>query len=204
MSVKSFNKTNFHKHTFCIFTEVGFDAIKDLKPNYYSNSGSRYYFTIAGVFRVSNHWGRAANCRWKLNSVLKKTTIDENKKLVRYKIGFAKWTDFYPNNEQENLFYIEVNFETKSIDFQHKYTANYTENLVCRNANETAKRIKICKEVLLETSWANHLNFTCIKKLRKEIINELCCTNKSFIEIKRNYINIRRIKIKNRNHLNIK
>ena len=176
-----YNKYNFHKHTFCVFKEVGFDAIVTLKPNYLSKSGSAYYFTDEGLYRVSNHWGRAANCRWKLDSMsIAKANVN--------KVGFAKWTDFYPNNEQENLFYIEVNFDLKTVNFQHKNNPNHKENLICRNAFETAKRIKICKEVLLEEKWCNYLKFNSIENLRKEIINELLTTNNSFIEIKKNFL----------------
>lgn len=175
-----YNKTNFHKHTFCVFKEVTFSEIDNLKPNYSSKSGSIYYFTEEGLYRVSNHWGRAANCRWKLDS----TSISKNSV---NKVAYAKWSDFYPNNEKENLFYIEVDFEHKTIDFQHKDNPNFKENLVCRNASETAKRIKICKEVLTEEKWSNYLEFNSIDNLRKEIINELITTTNSFIEIKRNY-----------------
>ena len=166
-----------------MFKEVAFSEIEHLKSNYSSKSGSVYYFTNEGLFRVSNHWGRAANCRWKLDSLsmsIAKANVN--------KLGFAKWTDFYPNNEQENLFYIEVDFALKTVDFQHKNNPNYKENLVCRNASETAKRIKICKEVLLEEKWCNYLNYNSLENLRKEIINELLTTNNSFIEIKRKYI----------------
>ena len=67
MTTKTYNKTNFHKHTFCIFHEVDFDVVKELKPNYTSKSGSSYYFVESGVYRFSNHWGRAANCKWRLS-----------------------------------------------------------------------------------------------------------------------------------------
>lgn len=185
MKIKQFNKHNFHKHTFCVFQEVSFDAIEKIKPNYSSKSGSSYYFTEEGLYRVSNHWGRAANCRWKLVSNLKAITSSKNN---ANKIGYAKWSDFYPNNEQENLFYIEVNFEDKTVDFQHKNNPNFNGKTICRNALATAKRIKICKAILNEDKWSNHMKYKTIKDLRKEIINELLTTNNSFIAIKKKYI----------------
>lgn len=185
MKTKQYHKNNFHKHTFCVFKEVEFETIKDLAPNYSSKSGSRYYFVEEGLYRVSNHWGRAANCRWKLDSSAMKTTTSKSN---RFKIGYANWTDFYPNNEQENLFYIQVDFETKTVDFLHKDNPKYDGKSVCRNASETAKRIKICKEVLLEENWYKYLAYNSINELINEIINELITTNNSFIEIKRKYI----------------
>ena len=61
-----YTKHNFHKHTFCLFQQVDNSVLTDLKLSYKSNSGSEYYFTEIGVYRKSNHWGRAANCRWRL------------------------------------------------------------------------------------------------------------------------------------------
>ena len=189
---KGYNKFNFHKHTFCVFKEVDFSDIKDMKPSYISKSGSSYYFTEDGLYRVSNHWGRAANCRWKLeaSSIIMSNTglVDKNLKQVQIKIGYAKWTDFYPNNEQENLFYIQVDFDAKTVDFNHKNNPNYDGNSICRNASETAKRIKICKEVLLENKWYKYLEYNSIELLKIEIINELLTTNNSFIEIKKKYL----------------
>ncbi|WP_339837801.1 hypothetical protein [uncultured Flavobacterium sp.] len=190
--VKAYNKHNFHKHTFCVFKEVSLQEITQLQPNYSSKSGSSYYFTEEGLYRVSNHWGRAANCRWKLDSSEVRSAnsnlVEKNLNKVQIKVGYAKWTDFYPNNEQENLFYIQVDFEHKTVDFQHKNNPNYDGISCCRNASETAKRIKICKEVLLENNWFKYLTYIDLEELRHEIINELLTTNNSFIEIKRNYI----------------
>lgn len=183
MKTKIYNKHNFHKHTFCVFKEVSLDTISILKPNYSSKSGSNYYFMDEGLFRISNHWGRASNCRWKLDSSSMASSKNNG-----IKVGYAKWTDFYPNNEQENLFYIHVDFKLKTVDFQHKNNPNYDEKLVCRNASETAKRIKICKEVLQEYKWSNYLTYIDLEELRYEIINELLTTNNSFIDIKRKYI----------------
>jgi hypothetical protein len=173
-----------------VFKEVDSNAIQNLKINYSSKSGSSYYFTDEGLYRVSNHWGRAANCRWKLEliSSQKSNKMDANLKQVQLKVGYAKWTDFYPNNEQENLFYVQVNFENKTVDFQHKNNPNYDEKSICRNASDTAKRIKICKEVLLEDNWFKYLIYNTLKELRHKVINELLTTNNSFIDIKRNYL----------------
>ncbi|WP_338409933.1 hypothetical protein [uncultured Flavobacterium sp.] len=185
---KKYSKHNFHKHTFCVFKEVEMQLILDLKPNYNSKSGSVYYFNEEGLFRVSNHWGRAANCRWKLDYNFLKTQKLSQINYSKSKIGFAKWTDFYPNNEQENLFYIEINIETKIIDFYHKLNPNYDGLAILRNAAETAKRIKICKEIFTETQWAKHLVYESLDSLRMQLIQQLCFTNHSFIALKKKYI----------------
>ncbi len=91
-----YHKYNFHKHTFCVWQEVIPDAIIESKINYKSKSGSQYIFTETGVYRISNHWGRAANCRWRLESL-------KDYKNQQTKIGFALWTDFYNNDENSKL-----------------------------------------------------------------------------------------------------
>ena len=105
MTLKKYNKTNFHKHTFCEFIEVDTNAIPNIEWHYKSKSGSGYCFTEQGVYRISNHWGRAANCRWRLISSASSNTSSRAKiNNSQHRIGYAKWTDFYPNNETEKLF----------------------------------------------------------------------------------------------------
>jgi hypothetical protein len=175
-----YNKHNFHKHTFCEFREVSFSEVENTKPSYKSKSGSIYYFSNEGVFRVSNHWGRAANCRWRLLS-------NEKIKSQTEKCGFANWTDFYPNNETEKLFYIEVNWETEEINFQHKSNPNFN-NFALRNANATAKRIQTIKEILQTESWAKYLEYEDISILRKEITNQLIHSEIPFLKIKQQFL----------------
>ncbi len=166
-------------------------VIDDLGMDYSSKSGSRYYFLEDGLYRISNHWGRVGNCRWKLESSTLQQFSDDSSKEVKQphlRVGYAKWTDFYANNEQEHLFCITIDFETKRIDFHHKNNPDYDGKSICRTAGETAKRIKTCKEVLLEEKWSNYLKFNSIETIRQEIINELLTTNNSFIEIKKMYL----------------
>ena len=181
MSLKKYNKTNFHKHTFCEFVEVDSATISTTNWHYKSKSGSGYCFTDEGVYRISNHWGRAANCRWRLISETKNPNQKE-------RIGYAKWTDFYPNNETENFFYVEVNFDTKEVTFQHKNNPNYDEKAVLRNASETAKIIRQIKEILESDTWAKYLDFDDLEELRREIITKLIQTSTSFAEIKRSLL----------------
>lgn len=174
--VLMYNRNNFHKHTFCLFQQVDNSELSNLKLSYKSNSGSEYYFTEVGVFRKSNHWGRAANCRWRLipNSDYK------NQKEI---IGFANWSDFYPNNETEKLFYIEIDWEKEEVHFNHKNNPNYN-NQVVRNAADTAKRIKEIKEVLQSNSWAKYLNLDDFEAKKRKILSDLMNTTETFVNLK--------------------
>lgn len=180
MTVK-YNRRNFHNQTFCIWNEIDDIEIKDLKINYKSKSGSAYIFNEDGVFRISNHWGRASNCRWRLN-------LTSNYKNQNVTVGFAKWSDFLPNDEISKLFFIKVDFEANQVDFYHKDSEEYDGKAVLRNANHTSKIIQNIKMILLETSWAKHLKYTDLNILRKEICIELLNSDKTLIEIKRRFI----------------
>ena len=187
MTLKKYNKTNFHKHTFCEFTEVDAVTIPNVDWHYKSKSGSGYSFADEGVYRISNHWGRAANCRWRLISN-SKTSSNSKINNGENRIGFAKWSDFYPNTETENFFYVDVNFDTKEVTFQHKYNPNYDGKAVLRNASETAKVIRQIKGILESDTWIKYLYFDDLEVLRKEIIIKLIQTSASFAEIKRSLL----------------
>ena len=85
---KKYTKDNFHSHTFCLWKEVLMNEIKDFKINYTSQSGSQYIFKPEGLYRISNHWGRVANCHWRLVPI---SEFKNQKKTV----AFAYWNDFY-------------------------------------------------------------------------------------------------------------
>ncbi len=178
--MKTYNKTNFHKHTFCVFQEVTFESINDLKPNFISKSGSSYYFTEQGVYRHSNHWGRAANCKWRLVS----NGISKD----RSKVGYANWCDFYSDNDQEKLYFIEVDYSTQSAQFNHYKSDKFTKDIVLRTTSETTKLIKQIRVLLEETAWAKYLKNESIEVLRKEIIEQLITTNRTLQEIKKDYL----------------
>lgn len=175
--MNSFTKFNFHKHTFCLFQQVESSVLLNLKLGYKSASGSAYYFTELGVYRKSNHWGRAANCRWRLIT----NTHYKNQTEI---VGFARWTDFYPNNDTEKLFFIEINETKNEVHFNHKNHPDYA-NQMLRNASDTAKRIKEIKNVLQTTSWAKHLIFDDFEEIKRKILTELSNTNESFVNLKK-------------------
>jgi hypothetical protein len=181
-----YNRFNFHKHTFCIFKEVKLEEFPSLSIHYKSKSGSQYCFTEKGVFRISNHWGRASNCRWRLmSSSIASSSSKINNSQSR--IGYADWTDFYPNNETEKLFYITIDWETRVLNFMHSHSPQFNNKTIVRTASETAKRIKQIQEVLKDKQWSKYLNFEDYDQLEKEVVEELITTNLSFLEIKRKF-----------------
>jgi len=180
--LKTYNKTNFHKYTFCIFNEVGTDAIKDLKLNFKSKSGSSYYFVEKGVYRLSNHWGRAANCKWRLVN----DNSNDSIKNERTKLGFAAWSAFYADNDFEKLYFIEIDSDNQ-VHYFHKNGSNYT-NQILRTSSETAKLIKQIRNLVDDTSWVKHLKSDTVEELRKQIIDRLLHSNQSFQEIRRDFL----------------
>ena len=181
MPPKIYNKTNFHNYTFCIFQEVGLEVLQDLSLNYKSKSGSCYYFTKTGVYRLSNHWGRAANCKWRL--------VNNNVNGDRTKLGYANWSDFYPDNDYEKLYFVKVDYNTQTVQFYHKQSQENTTEKVLRTATDTTKLIKQIRTLLDETAWTKYLKDENIAVLRKEIIEELINTNKTFQDIRKGYLN---------------
>lgn len=172
-----YNRKNFHKHTFCEFIEVTSIISSTVDWHYKSKSGSNYLFTDEGVYRCSNHWGRAANCRWRLISEIKNPNQKE-------RVGFAKWTDFYPNNEVENLFYVEVNFDGNEVAFQHKNNPKYDGKSVLRKASETAKIIRQIKKILKSDECAEYFDHKDITTTQKNIIHKLITTKVPLNKIK--------------------
>lgn len=170
--MKTYSKTNFFKHTFCEFKQVNnFEFPTDI--NYKSKSESIYFYTTEGVYRKSNHWGRVANCRWKINS-------NQNYKNQEVIIGFAKWADFYPINSTEKIFFIEVNFKEKTAKIQpkQKYSTNYVYNY-----SEAQRRVKQITHLLNEDRWAIYFNDD-IEILRSKVISDYINSNKTLQEIK--------------------
>lgn len=171
-----YSKNNFHKHTFCIFKEVAATEIEDLKLNYSSKSGSEYSFTDEGVYRKSNHWGRAANCKWRLQTQFSDSS--------RTKIGFAKWSDFHPINDTGKWYYIEVDFQNKTVQYNHKSNSD-VQNLFLRNAIETTKRVKEIRALLSNDKKLHYWNYSeSIEKLLEKVIDYMVNSDKNLLEIK--------------------
>jgi hypothetical protein len=71
------------KNTFCVFQELPLSSL-ELTMQYASKSGSSYYYTKLGMYRVSNHWGRLANSKWRLEPM-------QTESGSKTKVGFAPW-----------------------------------------------------------------------------------------------------------------
>nr|WP_315150582.1 hypothetical protein [uncultured Flavobacterium sp.] len=169
---------NSFKNTFCVFHEVLPDRIKNLEMQYDSKSGSKYYYTKEGMYRWSNHWGRLANSKWRLEPLEPNTDS-------KYKIGFAAWNEFYPDNAEEELYYLEADYLKKTVNYQHKNNPAYDKKAILRTSFETTKKIKQIRNLLTLTSWAKYFEDEDIDALRKKIIDQLIVTNKTLDEIKR-------------------
>lgn len=172
---------NSFKNTFCVFDEIDIEAIGNLKIQYDSKSGSKYYYTKAGMYRLSNHWGRLANSKWRLEPLEPETDS-------KFKLGYASWQSFYPDNAVEELYYLEVNYNKNTVNYQHKNNPTYDKKAILRTSFETTKRIKQVRNLLNLTSWAKYFDYDDIDVLRKKIITDLVFTNKTLEEIKKQFI----------------
>ena len=171
--MKVYSRNNFFKHTYCEFVEMHQDFFKENKIHFKSKSDSFYSYTKEGVYRYSNHWGRVANCRWKL-------LANDDFKNQAFHVGFAKWTDFYPNNETEKLFYISVDFNEQKVIFQHKKEQN---DVFLFTSKEAKKRVGQIQVLFKETKWAKYFKED-IDVLREKIISELINSSKNLQQIK--------------------
>jgi hypothetical protein len=172
--LKTYNKTNFFKYTYCEFKEdINFEIPE--RNNYKSKSNSLYYFTEDGVYRESNHWGRVASCRWRL------TTNSPYKNQQRI-TAFAKWKDFYHLNEKEKLFFVTINFETKKINIK---IPNTDKTIFLFTLSDAQRREKEIKHLFKEVKWAKYFDES-IEKLRYKIIMKLINSNLSLQQIKTN------------------
>jgi hypothetical protein len=171
-------KPGAFKNTFCVFKEVSVNELENKKCSFNSKSGSCYYYTKLGMYRLSNHWGRLANSKWRLEPLEPETPS-------KIKLGFAFWTDFYPDNDIDELYYIEANFAANTVNYQHRNNPNFDKKALLRTSFDTAKRIKQIRNLQNLTSWAKYFEYEDLDVLRKKIINELIFTNKTLEEIKR-------------------
>jgi hypothetical protein len=166
------------KNTFCVFQEVGIEKIENMQLQYDSKSGSKYYYSKEGMYRLSNHWGRLANSKWRLEPMEPETDS-------KFKLGFAPWDSFYPDNSEDELYYLEVNYLKNTVNYQHKNNKDFNSKPILRTSSETAKKIKQIRNLLALTSWAKYFDYDDIDELRKLIIEQLVYTNKTLDEIKR-------------------
>lgn len=165
---KTYNKHTYYRNTYAVFKEV--DPVIGLPFivwQYNSKSGSAYYYTKEGVYRKSNHWGRAAKCRWVLD-VGDVLYVSKG----RERIGYASWDDFYENSESSKAYFVKVDFENKTVTYDHK-SRDVNQNSVYRTAKGTNKIIQKVKRFLTSDTWSKYYNFDNLEELRKELIEEL-------------------------------
>lgn len=172
-----FNRNNFYKKSFCYFKIVENFEIDKKNFKYHSKSGSSYYFVEDGVYRYSNHWGRVGNCRWRL---IKNEAFEPKNQCV----GFARWEDFYENDDDKLLFFIDVN-KDGTFEVNHKNDQKYHQNLAVFNAQEANKRLQTISMIQKDLSWTKHLNIENTIENQQKAISLLRTTRKNWLEIKR-------------------
>jgi hypothetical protein len=60
---------NFHDATRAVFHQIPFEAIGNRQPDFVSPSGSMYWRTATGVYRLADHWGIGIRrCDWYLRT----------------------------------------------------------------------------------------------------------------------------------------
>lgn len=174
--MKTYYKFNFFKYTYCEFEMQEISFFEDKKAHFQSKSGSYYSYTGDGVYRYSNHWGRVATCRWKIKGI-------EEYKSQKYYVGFAKWSEFYPLNDADKVFYIEVNFETKQAKIS-RISAEEEHDFYLMNSLLAQQRLKQIQNLFKEYKWAKYINAD-IETIRSLLIDKLISSNVSLDILKR-------------------
>jgi hypothetical protein len=164
------------KSTFCIFREVDIEEIKNLKIDFKSDSGSEYYYTENGVFRYSNHWGKAATSKWRL--------IPNENNITKTKLGFANWNDFHKDSLTEKIYFLEIDFQANKVFFNHKNNLKQNENPTLRTSTETSKVIRQIRKLLENDKWTSYFE---TENIKQKIINELIYSEKTLFEIKQQF-----------------
>ncbi|CAM1335144.1 hypothetical protein [Tenacibaculum aestuariivivum] len=171
-----FHKFNFFKYTYCEFESKEITFFDDKSAHYKSKSGSIYFYTEQGVYRYSNHWGRVANCRWKIKGI-------EIYKNQDYYVGFANWNDFYSLNNTDKVFYLKVNYITKQAKIQ-RLKKEETNVFFLMTSEFAHQRLKQIQTLFKEYKWAMYFDQD-IDVLRKQLIDNLINTTKTIQQLKR-------------------
>jgi hypothetical protein len=174
--IRTIDRNNFFKHTFCVFKEINPEEPEITSFAFKSKSGSAYYFTDNGVYRASNHWGRVGDCRWKLESEVYKT----NHKPC---VGFALWKDFFENKPQMNLYFID--WKANKPEINHCQATSFDLKYALFNAVDAKKRRKIIEMILDTPDWQKYLNIENSIPNQQKAIALLRTTQKTWLEIKR-------------------
>lgn len=174
-TLRSYHNFNFFKHTYCEFEMVSDVIFLNNKAHHKSKSGSNYFYTEEGVYRYSNHWGRVANCRWKISGI-------EDYKNQNYYVGYANWLDFYPLNNFEKAFYIQVdgkNGKTKIYRIKESTSAIH----FLMTLEMAQKRLKQIKLLFKDYKWALYYSDN-VEIVRSKLITMLINSDKPLQELK--------------------
>lgn len=171
-----FHTKNFFKNTYCEFQQVDFDFSNIEK--FESKSGSKYHYTEKGVYRYSNHWGRVANCRWKLFNT-------KSYKNQQWCVGFANWSDFFDLDSTEECFFIEINFSSEEITIQVEKDIKASMNFLF-SINKVLQRKKEIQQIFKNDKWLKYVAEDSYV-VKKKVIGELISSDKSLQEIKTSY-----------------
>lgn len=172
-----FHKFNFFKHTYCEFESKTLTFFEGKSAHYQSKSGSLYFYTKEGVHRYSNHWGRVANCRWKIKGI-------ESYKSQDYYVGFANWSDFYALNNNDKVFYLKVNYTTKQAKIERLSKEVATNDCFLMTSEFAHQRLKQVQNLFKEYKWAVYFEQD-IEELRKLLITNLITSTKTIQQLKR-------------------
>lgn len=172
-----FHKFNFFRYTYCNFESKSLSFFEKNTAHYKSKSGSSYFYTKKGVYRYSNHWGRVANCRWKIKGI-------ETYKNQEYYLGFANWNDFYPLNNIDKVFYLTINYTTKQANIQRLSKEVTINNYFLMTAEFAHLRSKQIQKLFKEHKWAAYFEQD-IEELRKQLIDNLTTSTKTLQQLKR-------------------
>jgi len=179
-TLKSYHKLNFFKHTYCEFDMVDEDLFLQNKEHFKSKSGSIYFYTEEGVYRYSNHWGRVANCRWKISGI-------EDYKNQNYYVGYANWFNFHALNNFEKAFYLEVdvkNGKTKIYRIKESTAAiHFLMTLAMAQ-----KRLKQIKLLFKNYKWALYYTDN-VEIVRSKLVSKLINSDKPLQELKQSLKN---------------
>ena len=165
------------RNSFCIWTEVDLQEIQEQNPQYISQSGSQYFYLNDGVYRLSDHWGRAANSKWRLTPM--------NNELRKVRLGFANFTDFHKDNLHEKLYFIEVDFKNELVFFNHKNNKKPNCMAILRTGTETTKSIRKIRKLIENQSWTRHF---VDDKILEKVILEIINTDRPVLEIKKMFL----------------
>lgn len=154
---------------------VDITFFKEKSPHYKSKSGSLYLYSEDGVYRYSNHWGRVANCRWKIKGI-------EDYKNQNYYVGYALWTDFHPLNSTAKVFYLEVDSKGEVKIVNAKEVTNTAPFLM--TLDFAYKRLKQIKVLYKDYKWATYYNDN-VELVRNKLLDKLINSDTPLQDLKK-------------------